>query len=144
MSRLRLATAAAALLAANAAFAAPVSYGIDPTHTFARFSYNHLGLSTQLSRFDKTTGTVVFDKAAKTGSEPPLRISRTRPGWPVEASKRSTSNCETPTSSRARRTPRSRAASTITRWPSACSSASRKSRTLPTNHRAWSRATGPT
>ena len=68
MLKLRLATAAAALLAANAAFAAPVTYAIDPTHTFARFSYNHLGLSTQLSRFDKTTGAVVFDKAAKTGS----------------------------------------------------------------------------
>jgi polyisoprenoid-binding protein YceI len=27
-----------------------------------------MGFSTQLSRFDKTSGTVVFDKAAKTGS----------------------------------------------------------------------------
>ena len=31
-------------------------------------SYSHFGYSTQLSRFDKTTGTVVFDKAAKTGA----------------------------------------------------------------------------
>ena len=28
----------------------------------------HFGYSTQLSRFDVTTGTVVFDKVAKTGS----------------------------------------------------------------------------
>ncbi|WP_295456149.1 YceI family protein [uncultured Thiodictyon sp.] len=52
----------------GAALAAPESYNVDPTHTFSRFSYNHLGLSTQLSRFDKTTGTVVLDQAAKTGS----------------------------------------------------------------------------
>ena len=68
MMKLRSALAAAALLAATAAQAAPVTYSIDPTHTFARFSYNHLGLSTQLLRFDSTTGTVVFDKEAKTGS----------------------------------------------------------------------------
>ena len=48
------------------AFAAPATYVIDPTHTYVRFSYDHLGLSTQLSRFDQTSGTVVFDKAAKT------------------------------------------------------------------------------
>jgi len=50
------------------ALAAPATYVIDPTHTFARFSYSHLGLSTQLSKFDKTSGTVVFDTAAKTAS----------------------------------------------------------------------------
>jgi polyisoprenoid-binding protein YceI len=50
------------------ALAAPETYVIDPTHTFARFSYSHFGLSTQLSRFNKTNGTVVLDKAAKTAS----------------------------------------------------------------------------
>lgn len=60
--------AAAALAAAIPAFAAPVSYNVDPTHSFPRFSYNHLGMSTQLSKFNKVTGTVVFDAAAKTGS----------------------------------------------------------------------------
>jgi polyisoprenoid-binding protein YceI len=50
------------------ALAAPETYVIDPTHTFARFSYSHFGLSTQLSRFNKTSGTVVLDKAAKTAS----------------------------------------------------------------------------
>jgi polyisoprenoid-binding protein YceI len=53
---------------ATPALAAPATYAIDPTHTFARFSYDHFGLSTQLSRFDKTSGTVVLDKAAKTAS----------------------------------------------------------------------------
>ena len=50
------------------ALAAPETYAIDSGHTFPRFSYSHFGMSTQLSRFNKTTGTVVLDKAAKTGS----------------------------------------------------------------------------
>jgi polyisoprenoid-binding protein YceI len=50
------------------ALAAPSTYVPDPNHTFVRFSYNHLGFSTQLSRFDKTTGTVTFDPAAKSGA----------------------------------------------------------------------------
>lgn len=63
-----LAAATFALAAAAPALAAPETYNIDPGHTFARFSYNHLGFSTQLSRFNKTSGKVVLDKAAKTGS----------------------------------------------------------------------------
>ena len=54
--------------AAASAMAAPETYVVDGGHTFPRFSYSHLGFSTQLSRFNKTTGKVVFDKAAKTGS----------------------------------------------------------------------------
>ncbi|CAN7278746.1 YceI family protein [Pseudoduganella sp. LjRoot289] len=51
-----------------AATAAPETYVIDGAHTFPRFEYSHFGYSTQLSRFDKTTGTIVIDKAAKSGS----------------------------------------------------------------------------
>ena len=53
---------------ATPALAAPGTYVIDPTHTFARFSYDHFGLSTQLSKFNKTSGTIVLDKEAKTAS----------------------------------------------------------------------------
>ena len=62
---------AALILAATVAtpaLATPETFNVEPTHTFPRFSYNHLGYSVQLSRFDKTSGKVVFDKAAKTGS----------------------------------------------------------------------------
>ena len=52
----------------GAASAAPETYTIDSGHTFPRFSYSHMGLSTQLSRFSKTTGSVTLDKAAKTGA----------------------------------------------------------------------------
>ena len=64
----KIATLIAALTLAAPAFAAPETYNVDSTHTFARFSYSHFGMSTQLSKFNKTTGTVVLDKAAKTGS----------------------------------------------------------------------------
>ncbi len=50
------------------ALAAPETYTIDNSHTFPRFSYNHLGFSQQVSRFNTTTGKVVFDREAKTGS----------------------------------------------------------------------------
>lgn len=54
--------------AASPALAAPQTYVVDGTHTFPSFSYSHFGLSTQLSKFDKTTGTVTLDKEAKTGA----------------------------------------------------------------------------
>jgi polyisoprenoid-binding protein YceI len=70
MNRLtRLAAALAlATAAATPALAAPDTYAVDGTHTFPRFSYSHFGYSTQLSRFNKTSGKVVFDAAAKTGT----------------------------------------------------------------------------
>lgn len=64
----RLAPLFLAIAAAAPAFAAPETYVLDNNHTFPRFSYTHLGYSLQMSRFNKTTGTVVFDKAARTGA----------------------------------------------------------------------------
>lgn len=67
ISRLITTLALSAVVIAPA-FAAPVSYGVEANHTFPRFSYTHLGFTTQQSRFDKTTGTVVYDKEGRTGS----------------------------------------------------------------------------
>ncbi len=65
----RIAAALAfASLAVTSAIAAPKTFEVDGSHTFPRFAYSHFGYSTQISRFDKTTGTVVFDADAKTGS----------------------------------------------------------------------------
>jgi len=64
----KLITLAIAATLSTAAFAAPETYTIEGTHTFPRFEYSHFGYSTQLSRFDKITGTITLDKAAKTGS----------------------------------------------------------------------------
>jgi polyisoprenoid-binding protein YceI len=67
LSKLSLATALFAALAGSA-MAAPVTYNVDGSHTFPRFSYSHFGYSTQLSSFKNTSGKVVFDAEAKTGS----------------------------------------------------------------------------
>ena len=67
IKKLSLATALFAALAGSA-IAAPVTYGVDGSHTFPRFSYSHFGYSTQLSSFKNTTGKVVFDAVAKTGN----------------------------------------------------------------------------
>ncbi len=66
MKRLVLAAAFATMTAA--AQAAPVTYTIDNSHTYPHFTYNHLGFSNQTHKFDKTSGTVVLDRVAKTGS----------------------------------------------------------------------------
>ncbi|WP_434620545.1 YceI family protein [Azospirillum sp. B2RO_4] len=61
---------AAALFAATAvgsvvpAFAAPVSYKIDPAHTAVVFIVNHVGFSNVIGRFDTVGGDVTFDKDA--------------------------------------------------------------------------------
>ena len=52
----------------SAAYAASETYVIDTNHTKPRFEYSHFGYSTQLSRFDTTSGTITIDRAAKTGS----------------------------------------------------------------------------
>lgn len=67
LKKLSLATALFAALAGST-IAAPVTYGVDGSHTFPRFSYSHFGYSTQLSSFKNTSGKVVFDAEAKTGS----------------------------------------------------------------------------
>ena len=52
----------------GAALAAPETYLIEGSHTMPRFEYSHFGYSTQVSRFDKTSGKIVLDRAAKSGS----------------------------------------------------------------------------
>jgi len=57
----------AAIVVSTAAYAGPVTYEIDSSHSFPRFEYRHLGFSTQQSRFNKTTGSIVLDKEARIG-----------------------------------------------------------------------------
>ena len=51
-----------------AAIAAPESYAIDPNHSYAYFEVEHLGVSHQRGRFDRTSGKFTLDHAAKSGS----------------------------------------------------------------------------
>ena len=61
---------AAALLftALPLATLAAETYTIDPPHTYAHFSISHLGFSTMHGRFDKSSGKVTLDRAARNGS----------------------------------------------------------------------------
>ena len=58
-----LALALAATAAAAPAFAEPVTYTIDPTHTQIQFTWSHMGFSNITGRFDATEGTLVYDPA---------------------------------------------------------------------------------
>ena len=67
MNRIVLASMAA--LVGASAFAAPVTYVLDPAHTYPSFSADHLGgLSVWRGKFNSTSGKVVYDKDAKSGS----------------------------------------------------------------------------
>ena len=47
--------------------AGPVTYQLDPNHTFATFEVLHFGTSTLRGRIGPVTGEVTIDRAAKTG-----------------------------------------------------------------------------
>lgn len=65
----QLALAALIPLLAQAAVAAPTTYQIEPTHTYPSFEADHMGgLSVWRGKFNKTSGSVTFDKAAKQGA----------------------------------------------------------------------------
>ncbi|HXP65903.1 MAG TPA: YceI family protein [Steroidobacteraceae bacterium] len=67
MNRIVLASLAAILSAS--AFAAPVTYTLDPAHTYPSFAADHFGgLSVWRGKFNTTSGKVVYDKDAKSGS----------------------------------------------------------------------------
>ncbi|KAB2312254.1 YceI family protein [Betaproteobacteria bacterium SCN2] len=64
----KLALALAVVSLAGSAYAAPETYGLDVSHTAPRFEYSHFGFSTQVHRFDKTSGKIVLDREARTAS----------------------------------------------------------------------------
>ncbi|MCK9510314.1 MAG: YceI family protein [Pigmentiphaga sp.] len=60
-----LITALFASVFAATAMAAPQTYTLDSSHSFPRFSYDHMGMSKQILSFKNTTGTIVLDQEAK-------------------------------------------------------------------------------
>jgi polyisoprenoid-binding protein YceI len=55
-------------LSMGAACAAPVTYVVDPAHTFPSFEADHMGgLSVWRGKFNKSSGKIVMDKAANKG-----------------------------------------------------------------------------
>ncbi len=62
--RIRLLSAAALLAFAVApAFAAPVTYKLDPAHTSVVAQWNHFGFSNPFAHFGNVEGTLVYDAA---------------------------------------------------------------------------------
>lgn len=56
-------------LATGPAWAASVTYEVDPNHTYPSFEADHFnGLSVWRGKFDKSSGTIVLDKDAGKGS----------------------------------------------------------------------------
>jgi polyisoprenoid-binding protein YceI len=55
-------------VAAGVAAAAPVTYNVDPDHTYPSFEADHMGLSIWRGKFNKTAGKVTLDKAAGQGT----------------------------------------------------------------------------
>lgn len=60
--------AALAMFGTFAASAAPATYKMDPEHTFPSFEADHMGVSLWRGKFDKTSGTMLLDREARTGS----------------------------------------------------------------------------
>jgi len=68
LKQARIALALLVATAAGGAFAAD-TYKIDPNHTYPSFEADHFGgLSVWRGKFNKTEGSIVLDRAAKTGS----------------------------------------------------------------------------
>ena len=56
-------------LMTGSAIAAPVTYNVDPNHTFPSFEADHMGgLSVWRGKFDKSSGTIVLDKEKGSGT----------------------------------------------------------------------------
>ena len=68
MTKFSLLAVMAAIGFTAAAHAESATYAVDPSHTFASWEIAHFATSTNRGRFNKTSGTVTLDKAAKTGS----------------------------------------------------------------------------
>jgi polyisoprenoid-binding protein YceI len=66
---IRLFLCAIAGAVSAAAFAAPVSYKVDPEHTHPSFEADHFGgMSVWRGKINENSGTVVLDREAKTGT----------------------------------------------------------------------------
>jgi len=66
MNRIVLASWAA--MVGASALAAPVTYVLDPAHTYPSFEADHMGISLFRGKLNKSSGKVLYDKAAGTGS----------------------------------------------------------------------------
>ncbi len=67
--KLRIVAVCVGTLAGLPALAVPVTYNVDPNHTFPSFATDHFGgLSVWRGKFDTSSGKIVLDKDAGTGT----------------------------------------------------------------------------
>ena len=66
-ARMLLPSLAAAALA-QAAFAAPETYTIDPQHTYPSIEFPHMGISVWRGKFNRTQGKITLDRERRTGA----------------------------------------------------------------------------
>ena len=59
---------AAALASAALSSAAADHYTIDPMHTYPSLEFSHMGISVWRGKFNRSSGKVVLDRAARTGT----------------------------------------------------------------------------
>jgi polyisoprenoid-binding protein YceI len=57
----------ATILVTGIATAAPVTYELDPEHTFPSFEADHMGISVWRGKFNRTSGMLTVDREAGTG-----------------------------------------------------------------------------
>src|SRR6185312_15348665 len=67
---MKIALSAAVLTAfAGSALATPITYQVDPGHTYPSFAADHMGgMSVWRGKFEKSAGTIVLDKDKGTGT----------------------------------------------------------------------------
>jgi len=58
----------ALIIVSAPALAATENYTVDPDHTYPSLEMTHMGLSVWRGKFNKTSGKITLDRAAKTGS----------------------------------------------------------------------------
>ncbi|WP_112309034.1 YceI family protein [Pseudogemmobacter bohemicus] len=75
--------AALASLISAPAFAEPVKYTLDPSHSQILFTFNHLGFSTMTGMFSGFEGTIMFDQEnpADSSVEVTFPVSMMLTGW---------------------------------------------------------------
>lgn len=68
MRRLIIAASITCAFAAGLTQAAPVTYTVEPGHTYPSFKAQHMGISFWRGKFNSSSGTVVLDREAQTGT----------------------------------------------------------------------------
>jgi len=71
----RLSAVLLSALFSVSAFAAPTSYSVDPTHTFAVASWSHFGFSTPTAVFAGAEGTITYDAEKPAQSDIAISVS---------------------------------------------------------------------